>query len=505
MRMRFRCVKLLVVLAIFSLPLLAQAPVETITIDADAPAHPFPHFWEWMFGSGRASLSLRESYRRDLRWVREITRFQYVRFHAILDDDVGVYAEDKQGRPLYNFSYVDQIYDGLLANNVKPFVELTFMPYQLAARQDLQSFWYHPNVSPPKDYAKWDGLITQFMKHLVDRYGIEEVASWYFEVWNEPNLDFWTGIPRQESYFELYDHTARDIKAVSSKLRVGGPATAQAAWVGDMLKHAAQTHVPLDFVSSHVYGNDKASEVFHTNENIPRDQMVCRAIKKVHDEIKASALPDLPLIWSEFNSAYDNQIEVTDSIYMGPYLATTISQCDGLTQMMSYWTFSDVFEEQGVVKEPFYGGFGVIAAGGIPKPSFYAFQVLHRLGDERIENSNPDVLVTKTSGGALVIALWNIANPGTSGAPRLVKLDIKGVKPDSGVRISRVDADHGNTLALYAKMGKPRYPTQDQIRELREQSQLPDPEYDELKDGSLTLELPVNGLVVLQSIRAIGR
>ena len=504
MRLRFRSLQFLVVLALFSLPLLAQAPAETITIDADAPTHPFPHFWEQMFGSGRAILSLRDSYRRDLRWVYQITGFHYVRFHAILDDDVGIYSEDKQGRPIYNFSYVDQIYDSLLANDVKPFVEFSFMPYQLAARQDLQSFWYRPNVSPPKDYAKWDAMITQFVKHLVDRYGMEEVASWYFEVWNEPNLDFWAGTPKQESYFELYDHTARDIKAVGPKLRVGGPATAQAAWVDAMIKHATQTHVPLDFVSSHVYGNDKAADVFHTSENIPRDQMVCRAVKKVHDEIKASALPDLPLIWSEFNAAYDNHVEVTDSIYMGPWLAATISQCDGLTQMMSYWTFSDVFEEQGVVKEPFYGGFGVIAAGGIPKPSFYALQVLHRLGDRRIENNSQGVLVTKTSAGALVIALWNIANPGSTGAPRTVKLGIKGVEPDSGVRVSRVDAEHGNTLALYEKMGKPRYPTQNQIRELREQSQLPDPEYRELSDGSLTLQLPVNGLAVLQVIKTGG-
>jgi xylan 1,4-beta-xylosidase len=504
MRVRFRSLCFMAVLALFWLPLLAQEPAETITIDADAPAHPFPHFWEQMFGSGRASLSLRDSYRRDLRWVRQITGFRYVRFHAILDDDVGVYGEDQQGRPIYNFAYVDQIYDGLLANDVKPFVELSFMPAKLAVRPDLQSFWYHPTVSPPKDYARWDDLITQFVKHLVDRYGMEEVASWYFEVWNEPNIEFWTGTPKQESYFELYDHTARDIKAVGPQLRVGGPATAQAAWVDAMIKHAAQTHVPLDFVSSHAYGNDKPSDVFHTSETIPRDQMVCRAVKKVHDQIKASALPEIPLIWSEFNAAYDNQVEVTDSIYMGPWLATTISQCDGLTQMMSYWTFSDVFEEQGVVKGPFYGGFGLIAAGGIPKPSYYAFQVLHRLGDQRIENSSRDALVTKTSAGVLVIALWNLANPGLTGAPRTVKLQIQGVQPGSGVRISRVDVDHGNTLALYAKMDKPRYPTTTQIRELREQSQLPDPEYDELKDGSLTLQLPVNSLAVLQVIKTIG-
>jgi xylan 1,4-beta-xylosidase len=505
MRVPARCLQFLLVVALFSLPLLAQTSTETITIDANAPAHPFPHFWEQMFGSGRAILSLRESYRSDLRAVRQITGFRYVRFHAILDDDVGVYGEDQQGHPIYNFSYVDQIYDGLLANHVKPFVELSFMPYQLAARQDLQAFWYHPNVAPPKDYAKWDDLITQFAKHLLDRYGVDELASWYFEVWNEPNLDFWTGNPKQQSYFELYDHTARDIKSVSPRLRVGGPATAQAAWVDAMIDHAAQTHVPLDFVSSHVYGNDKASDVFHTSENIPRDQMVCRAVKKVHDEIKASTSPNLPLIWSEFNAAYDNEVEVTDSIYMAPWMAGTISQCDGLTQMMSYWTFSDVFEEQGVVKESFYGGFGLIAAGGIPKPSYYAFQIFHRLGDQRVQNDNQNVLVTKTTGGTLVIALWNIANPGSTGAPRRMKLDIKGVRPDAGVRISRVDAQHGNTLGLYEKMGKPRYPTQNQIRELREQSQLPEPGNLELKNGSLTLELPVNGLAVLQISKTAGR
>src|SRR5215469_5475266 len=175
----------------FLVPAAAQSPADTVTIDAVALAHPFPHYWEQMFGSGRAVLSLRDSYRRDLKEVRQITGFQYVRFHGILNDDVGMYGEDKHGNPVYNFSYVDQIYDGLLAAHVKPFVELSLMPYKLAGSQFLQSFWYHPNVSPPKDYAIWDDMITQMVKHLVARYGEDEVASWYFEVWNEPNLDFW--------------------------------------------------------------------------------------------------------------------------------------------------------------------------------------------------------------------------------------------------------------------------------------------------------------------------
>src|SRR5271156_3868775 len=365
---------------------------ETVVIDAHAPGRPFPHFWEQTFGSGRAILTLRESYRSDLREVKKVTEFGYVRFHNILHDEDGVYDEDDQGNPIYNFSYVDQIYDGLLQNGVRPFVEISFMPKKLALRQDVHPFWYKEIVSPHKDYAKWDALITAFAQHLVERYGIDEVASWYFEVWNEPNIDFWTGRPAQQTYFELYDHTARALKAVNQQIRVGGPATAQAAWVGDIIAHATQNNVPLDFVSTHVYGNDSAKDVFGDNRPIPPHQMVCAAVKKVHDQIQASARPTIPLIWSEFNATYANESPITDSDYMGPWLADTIRQCDGMVDMMSYWTFSDVFEEQGVIKTPFYGGYGLIAEDGIPKPAFNAFAMLHNLGDERIAEPEDDVL-----------------------------------------------------------------------------------------------------------------
>ena len=148
---------------------LTQRASETIVIDSAAPAHPFPHFWEAAFGSGRAILSLRESYRNDLREVKGITDFKYVRFHAILHDEVGVYDEDEQGKPVYNFTYVGQIYDGLLNNRVRPIVEISFMPKKLAVRQDLHPFWYKQNVAPPKDNAKWDDLIRNFGQFLVDR------------------------------------------------------------------------------------------------------------------------------------------------------------------------------------------------------------------------------------------------------------------------------------------------------------------------------------------------
>ena len=300
-----------------------------IRIDAKAQGTPFPHFWEQMFGSGRAVLALRDDYRADLAAVRQATGFGYIRFHGIFDDDVGLFHLDGNGKPVYNFSYVDEIYDGLLDRGIRPFVELSFMPADMTSDpKALQAFWYHPNIAPPKDYALWDGMIGAFAHHLIERYGIEEVSQWYFEVWNEPN-GFWAGKPVQATYFTLYDHTARALKAVSPRLRVGGPATAQGAMVTAFLAHTHAQQVPVDFVSTHVYGDDKAQDVFHTDERIPRSDMVCRTVDKVHGEIEASPTPKLPFIMSEFNASYANLPNVTDTVYMGPWIANTIRECAG--------------------------------------------------------------------------------------------------------------------------------------------------------------------------------
>ena len=234
---------------------------------------------------------------------------------------------------------------------------------------------------------------------------------------------------------------------------------------------------------------------------IPRDRMVCRAVKKVHDQIKASAMPNLPLIWSEFNASYMNEPEVTDTAYMGPWLADTIRQCDGLVDEMSYWTFSDVFEEQGVVKTPFYGGFGLIAERGIPKPAYNAFHLLHQLGDERLDIASDVALATRRKDGTLVVAGWNLASPGAAGSAKTVTFVFHGVT-GSRVTVSRVDAGHGDISSSYQAMGSPRYPTEDQIRQLRSAAQLPAPQTVDLKNGSVTLEIPAHGLVLLELANA---
>jgi xylan 1,4-beta-xylosidase len=502
---------LLVCLESFCLHAPAQ---EQIPIDARAPTTPFPHFWEQMFGSGRANLMLRGAYREDLHAVKQITDLGYVRGHGILDDENGVYTEDEHGNPVYNFAYVDQIYDTLLKEGVRPVVEISFMPKKLAFNPDaLHPFWYKPNVSPPKSLERWDALIVALAKNLVDRYGIDEVSQWYFEVWNEPNIDFWGGIPRDRSYFELYDHTARALKSVSPRLRVGGPATAASDWVDSFLAYTNQHHSPVDFVSSHGYADDTIENLFPANETLPVptppadtpiDDRVCLAIAKVRAQMKAAGHDDTPLFWTEWN--VQGQSESRDTTFVGPGLANTIRQCDGLAQMMSFWTFSDVFEEGGPIPQPFDGEFGLRAEFGIDKPSFYDFALLHQLGEQRLANPSRNVIVTRSADGSLVLAAWNIVDPAPDGQPAstlhalptTITFTFTGVPANARVTIERVDNEHGNVLPLYAKMGKPRYPTPAQVKQLNDATALPAPQVTHLEGAGLKLTLEPNALVLIR-------
>ncbi len=507
-----RCLSAVLALGTIGLASLSPSQAgaqERITIDAAAPTTQFPHFWEEMFGSGRANLMLRESFRQDLRAVHGITDFKYVRGHGILHDENSVYNEDEHGNPVYNFAYVDQIYDGLLKNGVKPVVEISFMPKKLAFNPDsLHPFWYKQNVSPPKSMERWDDLVKALTKNLVDRYGIDEVSTWYFEVWNEPNIDFWNGIPRDKSYFELYEHTARDVKAISPRLRVGGPATAASDWVDSFLAYTNEHRVPVDFVSSHAYADDTIENIFPNDKSVPRDtpmdERVCLAVKKVRAQMKAAGHEKTPLFWTEWN--VQGQSESRDTTFVGPGLANTIRQCDGSVDMMSFWTFSDVFEEGGPFAKPFTGNFGLRAEFGINKPSFYDFALLHKLGTQRIANDSKNAIVTKAADGSIIVAVWNIVDPAPNGEPsstahaksRTVLLSLKGVALSAHVSIERVDNEHGNVLPLYAAIGKPNYPTPAQVEELNRKTELGAPEETTLRNGDLKLALEPNALVLVR-------
>jgi xylan 1,4-beta-xylosidase len=237
--------------------------------------------------------------------------------------------------------------------------------------------------------------------------------------------------------------------------------------------------------------------VFGTHEQISRNDMVCRAVKKVHEQIAASAYPQMPLIWTEYNADYSNQQQVTDSAYMGPFLANTIRNCDGLTEMMSYWAFSDVFEEQGVVKKPFYGGFGILAERSIPKAAFNDFALLHGLGDVRVEVKSDSVLVTRRKDGWLAIAAWNLFLPEERGIPKTITLQLKGVAARRA-RVTIVDQGHGSPLPDYEKIGSPVSPTGAQIEALRRAARMPTAEEVAIENGALTLTLQPFALALIE-------
>ncbi|MBV9105066.1 MAG: glycosyl hydrolase family 39 [Verrucomicrobia bacterium] len=477
---------------------------EQIIVDAQSPVRPFPHFWEHMFGSCHASVTLCEDWRKDLRALREIVDVKYVRFHGIFEHQVGIYGgQDSDGNLVLNFTRIDLIYDGLLEIGVAPFVELSFMPEEMAMKPTAHPFWYHPIVAPPRDPRQWYQLLFQFAHHLVERYGIEEVADWYFEVWNEPNIDFWTGEPKEETYYDLYDVAASALKDVNSRLRVGGPATAQAAWVDRFLRHCAEKGVPVDFVSTHIYPNDTAMNVFGREENIPQSDMVALAVRKVYDQVKASAFPQLPIIWSEYNAGFDGA--QLDLPYVGAWLANNIRLCAGWTSEMSYWTFTDAFfEEGGVLKSVFTSGFGLIATGRIPKASFNAFKILHYLGDLQLALDSSSALLTRrSSDDGLVLALWNYAPPRESGQSKAVQIQLRGFQKSSErARIFLVDDDHGSPLKSWVAMGRPDFPSREQQAALRDVAQLPPPLIAKLVDGRLSVLLQPSALAVIEFVKA---
>ena len=472
---------------------------QSIRIHCDEVKGSLPHAWEECVGSDRAVVAMREQWLQDLELVRKVTGVKSVRFHGLFNDEMGVWPSGRQP----NFLYIDMVFDAMLDRGLKPLVELSFMPGALASGTKT-IFWYRGNTTPPKDMAQWGELVGALAHHCVERYGIQEVSAWNFEVWNEPNIIFWAGT--KQEYFELYRQSATALKAVDRRLRVGGPSTAQAAWVGDLLEFCASQQVPIDFVSSHIYPDDPQRSVFGEGVHIPFEEVIPRALQKMQDEIKASKIPNVPLYiteWASQNPAF---------------IAHTVKGTIGLAEIMSYWTFDNVFEELGVPKSFLNSAFGLLGMRGVPRPSFYVFSLLHKLGDVQLKAEEGPVLATRRKDGSLVLLAWNLIPqaPGvrssmgdplsqnaaefeTAGERKRLVLKLEGTHKRRQASVTRVDGTSGNFRAAYQKMGSPAYPTQDQIEELKRASDLARPENVVLnQQGELAVDLPPNGVTLVE-------
>jgi xylan 1,4-beta-xylosidase len=486
------------------LPAFAKAGEEdlTVTIRLREVVGTLPHIWEECVGSDRAAITLRESWRQDIDRARVELGIKRVRFHGILNDELGVDTKTMQrpsGSP--NFRNVAEVYDGLVERQLSPFVELSFMPSELASGP--QSFgFYKGDITPPTSYEDWGSFIKEFGAFLVERYGLAKVSQWPIEVWNEPNLYhvFWSG--SQQDYFQLYKSAAVALKTIDPGLQVGGPATSSTEWIPDFLNFCAQENAPVDFVSTHIYPGDSQSKLFGAGVKWPVSDVVPKAVKNARQQIRASRFSSLPLYINEWSS--------DSPALIAHVLSNVLEDAD----MMSHWTLSGTYEELGPVDFLIAeGGMGwAQMIRGIARPSYNTYRLLHALGDQRLASEGP-VLASRRNDGSLAALVWNLAEvsqaagiPGSnakrsvSGSVKKVVVTIPEMHPGHALRVRYVDQDRGSPLRAFREMGSPRLPTLAQIAALRRAADISAPDTVKL-DGrrSISLELPPEGVALIEA------
>lgn len=427
--------------------------------------------WRTCVGTGRLGLGLRQDWLDSLSLVQDEIGFTYLRGHGLFHDDLGirqVYEWEGEQRVAYNFTYVDQLFDNLLARRIRPFLELGFMPDSLASGNQTV-FWWRGNVTPPKDYDQWCEMVTATLRHFVARYGLDEVRTWPIEVWNEPNLQgFWENADQSE-YFRLYEATARAVKAVDEQLQVGGPAICGGGeqWMHDFLDFCREHRVPVDFLSRHAYATGLPEPVpFSCYQSLAPVEHLLDDFRSGR-EVCAEHGFDLPVHVTEFSTSYKPCNPLHDTCFNAAYLARTLSEGTDLTDSFSYWTFCDVFEEEGIPQAPFHGGFGLLTHRQVKKPTFHLYAFFARLGDE-ILYRDEHCQVRRGADGSVSLVAWNpVPEPGDGDE---VTLQLELPLSDGPVMVTRerVNEEHGNPWGAWQAMGRPRFPTEQQWKLLRQ-------------------------------------
>lgn len=366
-----------------------------------------------------------------------------------------------------------------------PFVELNSMPSALASGTQTIFDW-RLNVTPPNDYQEWGQLVGAFASHALDRYGLDEIRSWYFEVWNEPNLaGFWSGT--KEEYWKLYDASAHAVKGVDAGLRVGGPASSKATWITDIIDHCVTNGTPIDFVSTHLYPQDEYVN-YPDRAGSPHamGDFFIDTIRHVQEEVKNSPLPDLEIHWTEWNSLSTDRTshiswtnnESVDSVFGAAVVCDIGTRLDDAAETLCWWVASDIFEESGMPQSEFSCTYGLLTINGLPKATFHAFEFLNRLRGARLTLDHPQPLppgcglLCTREGETTHVLLWH---------RRLLELEAQHAwqanlqiadLPENLVCIeSRIRPGAGSAWETWRALGSPQTLSPAEMRLLRAHSQ----------------------------------
>lgn len=462
--------------------------MQRIKLDPGGNEQPFNHNFNKVIGSGHLGLALYERTLRHLEMAHRDLGVQYLRCHGLLSGspDLCSWANQSsaglnpelgfepdqlagEGDVLYCFAFIDLIIDRLLDIGIRPFVEFGFMPRLLASSRHTICRW-DGYTSPPRDYRLWSELIEHLMQHWRKRYGLEEISKWYYEVWNEPNLDgFWPST--LDEYFKLYAHTVNAVKSVDQGLRVGGPATAGRAnaHIDEFLRFCHETKTPVDFVTSHSYpvltSERKGEFAYH---EVREASFLATRFSQMRKEIDDSPIPGLPLHITEYNSTTSTHGIIHDLPFNAAYLARTLSEAQA-ADSISYWAVSDIFVEESIPPAEFHGGFGMMNIHDIPKPTFHLFNFFSQLGTTVLDRS-ANSLFTRRDDGHLVGVLWNPNDKSRESQQRSVRIEIPKGDAAYAVRTLLVDETHANPYRTWKLLGRERNPSRKQVELLRESS-----------------------------------
>ncbi|MEV8599099.1 xylan 1,4-beta-xylosidase [Streptomyces griseoviridis] len=441
----------------------------------DEPVPAFSDAWRYCVGTGRTELALRRDYQDSLALLQRDIGFRHIRGHGLFSDGMGVhrpYTWQGERRVRHAFTYVDQIVDAYLGLGIRPFLELGFMPTELASGSQTV-FWWRGNVTPPASHQEWAALVGDTVSHLVDRYGLDEVRTWPIEVWNEPNLTFFWQDADESAYHRLYEVTAHAVKDVDAHLQVGGPAISPGAddWLDRFAEFAERRDVPVDFVSKHAYTSGPAQHVpFGVHQTLAPATDLLTQFATPRERLTGTRLAGLPVHITEFNSSYRPDNPIHDTAFHAAYLAPVLAAGGDHVDSFSYWTFSDVFEEAGVPTSLFHGGFGLLTHRQVKKPTYHLYAFLARMGRHLLARGD-DHLVTRHPDGRVTVLAWAPvdATGATPGPERhRVRLSVPFAAAAAAVHRSTVDEEYGNARAAWQHMGGPHSPRPRALDLLRE-------------------------------------
>lgn len=433
-----------------------------IVINQDVKV-PFHNNVDFCIGTGRMGLALTQEYQEQLKLVQEEIGFQHIRGHGLFCDDMAIYHEYEENgirKVEYNYTYLDRVMDFYRSVGLRPFLELDFMPEKLA-RGTQTIFYWKGNTTPPRDYGVWCEMVQGLLRHLMDRYGAEEVVTWPIEVWNEPNLcGFWENADMQE-YFQLFHKTFDAVKAVDSRFRVGGPAVCGGTdeiWIQAFMEYCRQSKIAVDFVTRHHYTIEQPVCKGHYDyvKLIDSEEGFAN-LKTSRDIVNSFAeYKDLPIHITEFNTSYTPKSVIHDTNLNAAFIAHQLSRLGDGNASYSYWTFGDVFEEQGVPFTPFHGGFGLVAEGCIPKPTFWAFAFYKKLqkSNGTCVYRDDHLVVLKTPDGGYLGVGWNPVKSNAEEEKQFV-LSLTAESGTYSFLTETVDEETCNPLKVWHDLGEP--------------------------------------------------